>query len=135
MGSALFDVRALLFIVPSGLEQHTAEIHWSVPKITSVFDQATNIFTEVSSYLKSFTRALSQLAASDSLSYTMPLINGKEYYIVHFWSYIRNFQPAPCRGKATWPESVLLVVTFPCAREETEAGLRNSPQHHQCSSD
>lgn len=52
MGSALFDVRAPLFVVPSGLEQHTSEIQRSVPKPTSVFDQATNTFTEVYSYLK-----------------------------------------------------------------------------------
>lgn len=29
---------------------------------------------------------------------TMPLTNGKEYCIIHFWSRIRNFQLATCGG-------------------------------------
>lgn len=64
-GSAVFDVRALLFIVPSGLVQRMCEMQRSLPKITTVFDQATNIFTEASSYHKSFTMAASQCAAND----------------------------------------------------------------------
>lgn len=28
-----------------------------------------------------------------------------------------NQQPAEARGKATWPESILLVIIFPRARE------------------
>lgn len=41
---------------------------------------------------------------------------------------ISNQQPAEAQGKATWPESVLLVIAFLCAMEETEVGLRDSPQ-------
>lgn len=85
--------------VPSGLEQHASEIQRSVPKTTCVFDQATNSFTEVSSYLKSFTTAPSPFAANDSFCpMTMPLTNGKEYCIIHFWSRTRNFQLATCGG-------------------------------------
>lgn len=82
--------------VPSGLEQHTSEIQRSVLKTTSFWSSYTYLYRSFLN-LKSFT--IAPFAATDSfLSYTMPLTNDKEYCIVHFWSYTRNFQAATCKG-------------------------------------